>query len=38
MSLNLLMLSGLGFISVVISLSLKFRVSTLKFDQLQSII
>ncbi len=33
---NLLLLSGLGFISVIISLSLKFRVYALRLVQLQS--
>jgi hypothetical protein len=31
------LLSGLGFINVVIFLNLKFKVSTLMLDQLQSI-
>jgi hypothetical protein len=31
---NLLLLSGLGFINIVITLSLKFRVSALRLDQL----
>ncbi len=34
--LNLLLFSGLGFINFVIFLSLKFRVSTLRLDRLQS--
>jgi hypothetical protein len=33
---NLLLVNGLRFISVVISLSLKFKIYALRFDQLQS--
>jgi hypothetical protein len=33
---NLLLLNGLGFINVVIFLSLKFKVYALRLDQLQS--